>query len=129
MNDMAANLATVIGGLLGAIGPVALFLMLMNARDRRESRLFTTVILEMNRPRLRGNFTVKVRSWPIVGSSVMIHLYDCSREQVWNVIEDVSTKLPADVRLEVNGITDCRANSTWKLTVKRGIPAESACPV
>jgi len=129
MNALAANLAMLIAGLLGTIGPVALMLMLMYERDRRKSRLYSSVILELNRPHLRGNFTVKIRSWPFMANSVRIRFWDCSRDQVWNVIEAVSTKLPPDVRLEVNGITDCRVNSTWKLTVERGIPAASVCPV
>ncbi len=128
MNDLVAHLSQLIVGLLGTIGPVALLLMYMNVRDRRESLLFTAVILELNRPHLRGYFTVRVRSWPLFAETVWIRLWDCSREQTWNVIESISAKLPPDTRIEVNGITDCRAKSTWKLTVTRGVPSASACP-
>ena len=128
MNELGEHLARLVVGLLGTIGPVALLLIFMNARDRSESRLFTAVVLELNRPHLRGYFTVKVRSWPLFSNTVFIRLWDCSRDQVWNVLESVSAKLPPDVRLEVNGITDCRARSTWKLTVTRAIPSASACP-
>lgn len=129
MNDLVAHLTQLISGLLGTIGPVALLLMYMNVRDRRESHLFTAVILELNRPHLRGYFTVRVRSWPLFAETVWIRLWDCSREQTWNVIESISARLPPDTRIEVNGITDCRAKSTWKLTVTRGVPSASACPV
>ena len=82
MNALAANLAMLIAGLLGTIGPVALLLMLMYERDRRKSRLYSSVILELNRPHLRGNFTVKIRSWPFMANSVRIRFWDCSRDQV-----------------------------------------------
>lgn len=129
MNDLVVHLTQLTVGLLGTIGPVAVLLMFMNVRDRRESQLFTAVILELNKPHLRGYFTVRVRSWPLFAETVRIRLWDCSREQTWNVIESISAKLPPDTRIEVNGITDCRAKSTWKLTVTRGIPSASACPV
>jgi hypothetical protein len=129
MNDLIVSLAKLTIGFLGILGPVALLLMIMNNRDRRESMLFATVLLELNRPHLRGLFTVKIKSRPLWADTVVVDLWNCSREQVWNVIEILSAKLPTHARLEVNGITDCRVQSTWKLIVMRTQDFVSYCPL
>lgn len=129
MNDLIVSLAKLTIGFLGILGPVVLLLMIMNNRDRRESMLFATVLLELNRPHLRGLFTVKIKSRPLWADTVVVDLWNCSREQVWNVIEILSAKLPTHARLEVNGITDCRVQSTWKLIVMRTQDFVSYCPL
>jgi hypothetical protein len=103
--------------------------MFLHIRDQRESKLFATVLAELNIPRLRGLTTVKVNSTPLWADTVVVELWNCSREQVWDVIEALSAKLPSRVRLEVNGITDCRVRSTWKLTVSRTHPFVAYCPI
>jgi hypothetical protein len=128
MNDLIVSLAKLTIGFLGILGPVALLLMIMNNRDRRESMLFATVLLELNRPHLRGLFTVKIKSRPLWADTVVVELRNCSREQVWNVIEILSAKLPTHARLEVNGITNCCVQSTWKLIVMRTQDFVSYCP-
>ena len=129
MNDLIVSLAKLTIGFVGILGPVVLLLMIMNNRDRRESMLFATVLLELNRPHLRGLFTVKIKSRPLWADTVVVELWNCSREQVWNVIEILSAKLPTHARLEVNGITDCRVQSTWKLIVMRTQDFVSYCPL
>lgn len=129
MNDLAASLAKLMIGFLSLFGPIALILWVLNARDQRESKLFAIVLGELNRPHLRGLFTVKVKSWPLRADTVVVDFWNCSREQMWNVIESLSTKLPTHVQLEVNGITDCRQRSTWKLKVMRSRLVASYCPV
>ena len=129
MIDLLASLAKLSFGFLAILGPVALVFMVLQIRDRRESILFAVVLVELNRPHLRGLFTVKVKSRPIGPVTIVVDLWNCSREQVWNVIEKLSAKLPSRVRLEVNGMTDCRVGSTWKLTVRRTQPVVSYCPV
>lgn len=129
MNDLIVSLAKLTIGFVGILGPVVLLLMIMNNRDRRESMLFATVLLELNRPHLRGLFTVKIKSRPLWADTVVVDLLNCSREQVWNVIEILSAKLPTHARLEVNGITDCRVQSTWKLIVMRTQDFVSYCPL
>jgi len=129
MNDLIVSLAKLTIGFVGILGPVVLLLMIMNNRDRRESMLFATVLLELNRPHLRGLFTVKIKSRPLWADTVVVDLWNCSREQVWNVIEILSAKLPTHARLEVNGITDCRVQSTWKLIVMRTQDFVSYCPL
>jgi hypothetical protein len=83
----------------------------------------------LNLPELRGLFTVRVQTRLLTADKVVLDLWHCSREQVWGVIEKLSTRLPEHVRLEVNGITDCRVRSTWKLTVMRTQPPVSLCPL
>jgi hypothetical protein len=129
MNELMINLARLATGFLVILAPVALLLMVMNYRERRESALATAVLLELNRPYLRGLFTLKINSWPLWPDTVMIDLRECSHEQVWNVIDAVSAKLPPRVRIEVNGITDCRTKSSWKLMVMRTRFPASACPL
>lgn len=129
MIDLLASLAKLSFGFLAILGPMALVFVVLQIRDRRESLLFAAVLVELNRPHLRGLFTVKVKSRPIGPDTVVVDLWNCSREQVWNVIEKLSAKLPSRVRLEVNGMTDCRAGSTWKLTVSKAQPLVSNCPV
>jgi hypothetical protein len=129
MIDLLASLAKLSFGFLAILGPMALVLLALQIRDQRESKLFAVVLVELNRPRLRGLFTVKVKSRPIGPVTIVVDLWNCSRERVWEVIETLSTALPSRVRLEVNGITDCRVRSTWKLTVMRTHPFASYCPI
>lgn len=129
MADLLMNLAKLTVGFLGILGPLVLLLMFLHIRDQRASKLFATVLAELNIPQLRGLSTVKVNSTPLWADTVVVDLWNCSREQVWDVIETLSAKLPSRVRLEVNGITDCRVRSTWKLTVSRTHPFVAYCPI
>ncbi|MGE5257819.1 MAG: hypothetical protein ACM3KE_14170 [Hyphomicrobiales bacterium] len=127
MTELLVSLGKLSIGFLGILGPVALLLCFLHIRDRRQSTLYPIVLCELNRPDLRGMFAVKIKGRPLGADTVIVELWECSREQVWNVIERLSAKLPAHVRFEVNGITDCRARSTWKLTVMRSRPSASYC--
>jgi hypothetical protein len=127
MTELFVSLGKLSIGFLGILGPVALLLCFLHIRDRRQSTLYPIVLRELTQPDLRGLFAVKIKSRPFGADSVIVELWHCTREQVWNVIERLSAKLPAYVRFEVNGITDCRARSTWKLTVMRSRPPASYC--
>lgn len=127
MTEMLVSLGKLSIGFLGILGPVALLLGFLHIRDQRQSVLYPTVLRELNLPDLRGLFAVNIKSRPFGADTVIVELWHCSREQVWDVIERLSAKLPAHVRFEVNGITDCRARSTWKLTVMRSQPTASYC--
>ena len=91
--------------------------------------LYTTVLSELSLPHLRGLYTVKVKSSPPWADQVVVDLWNCSRDQVWEVIETLSSKLPSRVGLEVNGITDCRVRSPWKLKVMRTHPFVAYGPI
>lgn len=116
-------------GFLCLLGPVALLFLLQHIRDQRESVLITTVLRELNLPDLRGLYTVRVQGRLFGPDTVELDLWHCSREQVWGVIEKLSTLLPEHVRLEVNGITDCRVRSTWRLRVTRTRSSVAYCPL
>jgi hypothetical protein len=129
MVELLVSLGKLSIGFLCILGPLALPFLLLHIRDHRESELYTTVLRELNLPELRGLFTVRILTRPFTADTVVVDLWQCSREQVWGVIEKLSARLPGHVRLEVNGITDCRVRSTWKLTVMRTQPSVSYCPV
>ena len=129
MVELLVSLGKLSIGFLCILGPLALPFLFLHIRDHRESELYTTVLRELNLPELRGLFTVRILTRPLTADTVVVDLWQCSREQVWGVIEKLSTQLPEHVRLEVNGITDCRVRSTWKLTVMRTQPSVSYCPV
>jgi hypothetical protein len=71
-------------------------------------------------------FSVKVKSRLIGADTVIVDLWSCSREQVWDLMERLSARLPAYVQVEVNGISGSRLNSEWTLTVRKG-PAVAYC--
>jgi len=129
MVDLFVGLSKLMIGFLCILGPIVLLMMFLHVRDQRESMLYAIVLVELNLPQLRGLSTVEIKSRPLWADTVVVDLWNCSREQVWEVIETLSAKLPSRVRLEVNGITDCRVRSTWKLTVMRTHPFVSYCPI
>ena len=127
MTELMVSLGKLSIGFLGILGPIALLLGFLHTRDQRQSRLYTKVLVDLNLPVLRGLFAVKIKSRPFGADTVIVDLWHCSREQVWDVIGRLSTNFPAHVRFEVNGIADCRVISTWKLTVMRSQPSASYC--
>jgi hypothetical protein len=129
MIELLVSLGKLSIGFVCILGPIALLLVFLHIRDQRESVLFTTVLRELSLPDLRGLFTVKIKSRLFGADTVEVDLWHCSREQVWGVIEKLSAQLPEHVRFEVNGITDCRVRSTWKLTVMRTQLSVAYCPL
>ncbi|CAG1004844.1 hypothetical protein ANRL2_04430 [Anaerolineae bacterium] len=107
-----AELLTSIGklaiGFLGIAGPVAFLIICLRVRDQRESMLYAIVLAELNRHHLRGLHTVRVKFRLLWTDTVVIDLWNCSREQVCHVVERLSVRVPPRVRVEVNGISDCR---------------------
>lgn len=128
MLELLLSLGKLSMGFLCVLAPFALPFLFRHIRDHRESELYTSVLRTLNLPELRGLFTVRILSRPLAADTVVVDLWRCSREQVWGVIEKLSAQLPEHVRLEVNGITDCRVRSTWKLTVTKTQPPVSYCP-
>ena len=108
MVDLLTSMSRLLTGFICVLGPVVFLLVFLHARDRREAALRLTVLREMNRPDLRGLFVVNIATRSIGGDTVVVDLWGCSREQVWDVMENLSAKLPAHVRVEVNGLSDSR---------------------
>lgn len=130
MIDLVTSLGKLAMGFLCILGPFVILIALLRTRDRREAALSVRVLQELNAPNLRGLFSIDVKSRPIGADRVIVDLWSCSREQVWDLMERLSARLPAHVRVEVNGISGSRLNSTWTLTVRKGINryAGSYCP-
>ena len=126
MAELLVSLVKLFIGFLGILGPVVLLLALQRSRDRREATLSTTVLQVLSSPELRGLFAVKIKSTPFLRDWVAVDLWNCSRDQLWDVMQRLSAQLPSHVRVEVNGISDCRTRSTWTMTVKRN-PSSVAC--
>lgn len=128
MVDLLTSVSRLLTGFVCVLGPVVFLLVFLHARDRREAALRLTVLREMNRPDLRGLFVVNVATRSIGGDTVVVDLWGCSREQVWDVMENLSAKLPAHVRVEVNGLSDSRLKPAWTLTATRKLSSACPCP-
>lgn len=128
MIELLVSLGKLVIGFLCITGPVAVLLVLLRTRDQRVAMLTTTALKELNVPELRGLFAVKIKSNPFSGGVVAVDLWNCSREQLWDVMQRLSAQLPSHLRVEVNGISDSRTRSTWTVTVKRNASCIACCP-
>jgi hypothetical protein len=126
MMELVTSLWKLGMGFLCILGPVVVLLAFLRIRDLREDSLRNRVLLELNSPNLRGLYSMEVESRPFGSDTVKVDLWNCSREQVWDLMERLSVRLPAHVRVEVNGISGSRLNSEWTLTVRKG-PAAANC--
>ena len=114
-------------GFLSMMGPLVLLMIFLKLRDQRESILYTVVLKELNSPDLRGLFAVKIRCSVFSRQdTVMIDLWNCPKEQVWDTVIQFSTHLPPEVRLVINGMADSRSPSILTLKVERSIPSVSS---
>jgi hypothetical protein len=125
MLEMFASQGNVFVGLLCFVCSFALLLVL-RTHQQREAMLSTMVLLELNAPELRGLFTVKIKSKPFLGEVVAIDLWNCSRDKTCDVMRRLAAQVPSRVRVEINGLRDCRARFTWTLKAKRS-PSRVAC--
>jgi hypothetical protein len=126
MTGLFVNVFELLFGLLGVVSPFILAMMALARRDRRHLSLSTTVLSLLNRPELRGLFTVTIRSSLFRGDSVSVEIWNCSRDQLWDVMEALSERLPDSARLAVNGLSTRRAREGWRLGM-RGCPSGSLC--
>jgi hypothetical protein len=120
MTDLLTSLGKLAIGFLCILGPLVLYIALLRFRDRRETALSTKVLQELNSPEFRGFYSMKVRSRLIGADKVIVDLWGCSRDQVWDLIERLSAQLPAHMQVEVNGISSSRLNSRLTLAMKNG---------
>ena len=127
MVELMVSLGKLFIGFLSMLGPLALLLAIQHTRDRRAAALSTTVLRELNSPHLRGLFSVKIKTNPFKGGVVAVDLWNCSRDQVWDILQRLSAQLASHVRVEVNGISDGRTRSPWTLTVTRKSSSVACC--
>jgi hypothetical protein len=126
MMELVTSLGKLSVGFLCILGPVVLLIVFLRIRDLREDSLSARVLQELNSPNLRGLYSMEVKSRALGVDTVKVDLRSCSREQVWDLMERLSVRLPAHVRVEVNGISGSRLNSEWTLTARKG-PAAANC--
>jgi len=129
MGELLIRLGELGIGFLSIMGPLVLLMVFLKLRDERESILYGVALKELNSPDLRGLFAVKIRCSVFSRQdTVMVDLWNCPKEQVWDVIIRLSTHLPPQVRLVVNGMADSRSRSTLTLRVQRNIPSVRSVP-
>ncbi len=120
MSDLLLNVGKLAVGLFCILGPVVLSIASLRSRDRRENDLSLHVLTELNSSELRGLYSVRVSSHLLGADRVTVDLWGCSRDQVWDLMERLSARLPANIQVEVNGITSSRLSSKLILTVQNG---------
>jgi hypothetical protein len=124
MEELLIRLGELGIGFLSMMGPLVLFMIFLKLRDQRESLLYTVVLKELNSPDLRGLYKVDIRCSVFSRQdTVMINLWNCPKERVWDTVLRLSNHVPPEVRLVVNGMADSRSRSTLTLTVERSIPS------
>jgi hypothetical protein len=101
------------------LAPVIAVLLFLKYRDRKATQLNTLVLKELNVHELRGLYTVQLKSGIFAGDSVIIDLWGCSRERMWEVVSRLSAHLPPNVRLVLNGISDPGSRSALTLKIER----------
>jgi hypothetical protein len=127
MEQLLIRLGELGVGFLSMMGPLVLLMMFLKLRDQRESVLYTVVLKELNSPDLRGLFAVKIKCRVFSRQdAVMVDLWNCPKERVWDTAIQLSTHLPPEVRLVVNGMVDSRSRSTLTLKVERNIRSFSS---
>jgi len=85
-------------------GPVLVWLILLNLRDRRTARLRLGVYEPLASAELRGRIAVKVRCGVFSRSStVIVDTLACTHHEVWEIFTRVALRLPPYVRLLVHG--------------------------
>jgi hypothetical protein len=119
MAELFACLGKISIGFFCILGPLVLRVAFLRSRDRREAALSTAVLQELNSPSLRGLYSLAVKSRLFGSDTLTVDLWGCPRELVWDLTERLSGRLPSHVRVEVNGISGCRPDSTWTLTVRK----------
>jgi hypothetical protein len=107
-------------GFAALLGPLLVLMLLLKHRDRRQAMLSNVVYRELNVPHLRGLYSVKIETHLLGGQdTVTVDILGCLNKQLWDVIMDLSPKLPAQVWLAVTGLPDLGSNSTLRLKLKR----------
>jgi len=127
MVELSVALGKLFIGSLCFLGSFA-WLVMLRTHQRREAMLNTWVLQELNVPELRGLFVLRIKSKPLLREVVAVDLWNCSRDQIWDVMQRLSVQLPSHIRVQVNGIGDCRTRSTWTLTAKRNPCRIACCP-
>jgi hypothetical protein len=86
------------------VGPVAVALLILNRRDRRQAALATEAYRLFDAEALRTDVVVETRCGLLGGAGhVTVDMRGASREAVWDAVVRLRRGLPAAVRLVVLG--------------------------
>jgi hypothetical protein len=120
MSPLLIRLGQLVLGFMAVTGPLIIMLMLLEARDRRESSLYGIILKRLSSPNLRGLFSFRIRHGLLSGrNTVIVDLWGCSSEQIWDTTMLLSMSLPPEVRLVVNGTMDHKHKVGFAMKVKR----------
>ena len=122
MEDFIFTLGRLAMGFAYIAAPLLAIILVLKYRDRREAALNTVVLKELNAPELRGLYTVRLKAGVLAGQSVIIDLWGCSREQMWEVVSRLSDRLPSHVNLVLNGVSDPVSHTALTLRIERRVP-------
>jgi hypothetical protein len=109
-------------------GPVLVWLILLNLRDRRISQLRLTVSEPLAAADLRGRIAVQVRSAVFSRSNtVIVDALAGTHDEVWDIFIRVASRLPPCVRFLVHGAVGHQFAGQLTLeTATRRLPARRA---
>jgi hypothetical protein len=112
-------------GMASIFGPVIVWLILLNRRDRRLSQLRLTVSEPLAAAELRGLIALQVRCAVFSGhSTVIVNTLACTPHEVWDIFTRVASRLPPCVRFLVHGAGGHQFAGPLTLeTVTRGLSA------
>lgn len=120
MSPLLIRLGQLILGFIAITGPLIVLILILEARDRRESKLYGIILKQLNSPGLRGLFSFRVRLGLLFRRDIVIlDLWGCSSEQIWGTTVPLSMSLPPEVRLVVNGTMDYKRKVGFAMKVRR----------
>jgi hypothetical protein len=120
MSQSLMHIGQTLVGFMIVTGPVIILLLILKARDRRESTLRFIILKQLRSPNLRGLYTFRIRHGVLLGgNTIVVNLWDIPREQVWDTTMHLALSLPPKVRLVVNGTMDQKHKVSFALKVKR----------
>jgi len=101
-------------------GPLLLWLLLSNARDRRRDRAAIVVRRVCEAPALRGRIRLSVRARPLSRRTVVVlDMSECCADEVWSTMCRLAGVLPHDVALAI----EIRLKGATPVTITIGRPA------
>jgi hypothetical protein len=104
MEKIPMTFLRLVAGVAIIFGPVLVWLILLNLRDRRASQLRLTVSEQLASADLRGRVAVQVQCavWPR-SSMVIVDVLACTYHEVWDAFARVTSCLPPRVRFLIHG--------------------------
>jgi hypothetical protein len=117
MENVPMMFLRLVVGVVNIFGPVLVWLILVNLRDRRASRLRLTVSEELASADLRGRIAVQVRCAVVLQSdTVIVDVLACTHHEVWGIFTRVASRLPPRVRFLIHGAVG--RQFTWRLSLE-----------